>query len=747
VTYRKVSVVNFDFQHTEKPTGGMKYPRRVDLTAHHPETGEVAGTLRYFPPKRRGGPVTVDELEGLHPGAASALMNEMESRHPGSRVQHANDMPISKEKKLYDHPDYGKATDWETHHPNLPEQIHRGMSIKLDSSSGFVSSGNGTAAEQAEALRHHLTSAPLGMHWSADEKISRNFAHRNIRDPRTEIPVILHADKPDPKHIETRPSVLKNNGVWSHDYEYGDAEVPMRRGKPVTVRGISWKPDAPHPEADEEGWLHHTFSAPIQHRAIRRKTAHQMDGGFEDIADEAPEEEIVTHGAFDPYSLLTLASQDREFKFHFVSAWADVQRKAKRIRSEGGVRITLASDGVVFGEVKGDHNVYETGVQRLPGTRHSVATYTCGCKWGAYHWGASDDFSRFAGRMCSHALALQYEAQSRGMFGRDVKEDAVKPEWVPKRVVIRYDIDSGTNQMVRSSSKIDTPLDLLVTLARAQGDDPEELAFLLRTMGMPVVAAINSPWGEPVPDKPMYTPGPTKPRNPSENPGSSGWATQGDPDNWDSIQPNELGDRVAALGPSDDEFLFEGSLDEDTPQEVDLESAPPEMGVTAAELGPERPSGPKGGQGGRMPPGHPHMPEHEMPEMETEATLHMEPEGALPFTDGDGPDLSDDEALTPPRAASLGAQDIVAQFQATAAHLAPGGSPSGPLSGRGDASEIAGAARAALAKMAVKDYSPAEQAAIINEGAHGVRASNLDRLDIGDTHYALLDDQEDDGWL
>jgi hypothetical protein len=49
--------------------------------------------------------------------------------------------------------------------------------------------------------------------------------------------------------------------------------------------------------------------------------------------------------------------------------------------------------------------------------------------------------------------------------------------------------------------------------------------------------------------------------------------------------------------------------------------------------------------------------------------------------------------------------------------------------------------------MAVKDYSPAEQAAIINEGAHGVRASNLDRLDIGDTHYALLDDQEDDGWL
>jgi hypothetical protein len=1793
------SVPEFNFEHEDRDTGGSKFPVKRTLRAIHPETGEHAGTLNYFPPKRKGGIVTVDDLEGVHPGAASALMNEMEARHPGSSIKHANDMPISKEKKFYDHPDYGKATDWDAHHPNLPEQIHRGLSIKLDPyDAKTVNSGEGSPSEHAGILRRHLTGAPLGMHWSSDESISRNFSHRNIRDPRTEIPVILHADKPDPKHIETRPSVLKNNGVWSHDYEFGDAEVPMRRGKPMTIRGISWKPDAPHPEADEEGWLHHDFEdEPIQHTASkdpwgnlgledtivggfydepaagreprgraasrgergghggpgdrgasdepwrvpadqperaalshrhaaaegeagvgggvelhpevqddlnglgggakhvtdtveglqqgrggittyplshplegwhaaitsgghqvvhrvdpdtktlhigyagynvgdaearlgsqseggpaldvhfhpvaekefdrldakkqdkaldvmdrlsrqehhptdhpltgdiskgkwrsaridylhrlvhryedadgnpvgpgqsaarlrvgfigphnydeanrrlthlvmasdyrmqhgapgpgegnsnlaelghdqvdiyrsvphgvheinegdwvsvnpdyahqhgygegerdsdwpvlharvpaehvwtdhndeneqgyhgpnlhepgfhhpdlghiehweaeegeedhkgqgihllsppeapevhtgaavhlspedhafvhdsskpihdraqrlynaiprkayhlnedhedpddaatdadidawddhprephppthvvlhgregeyehhgiswaegprepedeyegplypneythhsivdgghyktgglltasedddyriqhqapdaesgaplhelngnnnaifpddvythphyyadmsspadqeavsvmrrvrgnpdakvkiyrslpaehahrgfqpgdwvstsktyardhgrqtdpkddwpvirttvragdlhsegylteygyngdkpksgmivhkggynqevrhnaqgdivpvkRRKpktaagdednhvtlyrglhlgeatpeevehlhrdpvgylkqhfqspagihwtdhagsamnfamdrdpegnahegdywdedeepghthgvvlhgkvaphhilepgseewenyamsdaildpdhperertvrgdapvhithvtalssdpnggwdrettvpwghhvTAHQMDGGFEDIADEAPEEEIVAHGSFDPYSLLTLASQDREFKFHFVSAWADVRRKAKRIRSEGGVRITLASDGVVFGEVKGDHNVYETGVQRLPGSRHSVATYTCGCKWGAYHWGASDDFSRFAGRMCSHALALQYEAMSRGMFGKDVKEDAVKPEWVPKRVVIRYDIDSGTNRMVRSSSKIDSALDLLVTIARAQGEHPEELAFMLTTMGMPVTAAVNSPWGEPQPERPSYTPGPTKPRNLSDNPGSTGWATQGDPDNWDSITPNELGDRVAALGPSDDEFLFEASIPQEIAQSEDPLASQPDaegfpgeaMGVTAAEMGPERPSGPKGGQGGRMPPGHPHMPEHDG----AEATLHMEPEGALPFTDGDGPDLSDDESLTPPRAArktasehnphgvyvrfgdwpdderstnhamgwkedgvsvydldhegnpedpdagfnryhehdehcdpdcdldswnedygndtreemhgrvdraernrsmgydrsgdtghlvkgdmvgighdgepllnnvrrvgdwidhrhmfiptakphrlardpeehedyeppeetphhtaSLSVQDVVAQFQATASHLAPGGAPSGPVTGRGDSSEIAQAARAALAKMAVKDYTPAEQAAIINEGVN-VRASNLDRLDIGGTHYEHLEDPEDDTWL
>lgn len=338
------------------------------------------------------------------------------------------------------------------------------------------------------------------------------------------------------------------------------------------------------------------------------------------------------------------------------------------------------------------------------------------------------------------------------------------------------------------------------------------------------------------------------------------------------------------------------------------------------QFGPPRPSGPKGGQGGRMPPGHPHMPEHEELRSGAEATLHMEPEGALPFTDGDGPDLTDDESLTTPRTAykmasehnphevylrfgdwpddersrnnvtghredgvsvydldrhgnpedpdaglnryhehdedcepdcdldswdedygndtgdemrgrvqraeynrrrgsdhagetghlvkgdmvgighdgepllnnvrrvgdwidhrhmfiltaqphrlardpeehedyeppeemphhtaskpSQGVSDVVAQFQARAAHLAPGGGPSTPQGGRGDASEIAQAARAALSKMALKDYSPAEQAEIINEGAD-VRAANLDRLDIADTHYASMSEEDDDTW-
>lgn len=151
-------------------------------------------------------------------------------------------------------------------------------------------------------------------------------------------------------------------------------------------------------------------------------------------------------------SLITTAATDADFRFQVTAAWRDVVAKAQRIRSEGGVRVTMASDGLIFAEVKGDTEVYEAGLQRLP-NRQAVHSWSCGCKWGAYHWGADDDFSRFAGRMCSHALALQYEAQSRGMFGRNVGVDETRPHWVPRKVVVRYDIDADTNRLAPATAR------------------------------------------------------------------------------------------------------------------------------------------------------------------------------------------------------------------------------------------------------------------------------------------------------
>lgn len=1208
---------------------GSTYPStrgyETNLKIHDAETGDYGGYLKYFAPKRKGGPVHIDSMDGHLPGAGSHLLNYVESEHPGSRINFLYEKQRGKNTPSGNNPNHGQPTDWDEHLPGV-EQIHRGFAVRLPAHDAkTVNNPESDPSEHVAALQRAIT-GPTGMHWSSSHSAARGFAHGAVTDYRTDIPVILHGAVPAMKDIETRPSELFRNGVFPHTHN--EAEVPVRKGRKVQVTGMSWKPDTMHPDADEKGWLHHTFPEPMtktasedddyrmQHRPLedgppihdmgqgmaedvythpqwwagdekaqstkegvaalrkargnpeqpttiyrasppgaphvmrtgdwvslspsyanlhaesmededepwevhkatvpakhirdagtdvyreqgywgpdvpseahprkpftsslhsgnswgnleeenqggahvharvagrgkpradgrgagggaapaedgrsaeravesgedhagqrvvgagpvefhpgalkelkkldaqsrkqvnttisdleqgrptqthqlgdklkgwmgtkasrghrivhqrtddgghyigyiglhdygvaQRRLGTQMDGSFEDSSDYAPEEGLMDDGlaqtaAFDPYGMLTLATTDREFKFHVTAAWADVRRKAKRIRAEGGVRITLASGGLVIGEVKGDHHVYETGVQRLPGSRHAVATYTCGCKWGAYHWGAHDDFSRFAGRMCSHALALQYEAASRGMFGRDVTEDTVKPEWVPKKVVLRYDIDDGRNVMTRSSSldqpnphgiylrfgqwpknersrnnitghdeegvsvydlnhhgepmdpdagmdryhehdescepdcdmdswnsdygndtgeemrgrvqraeknrrngydregetghlvKGDmvgighdgepllqnvervgdwmdhrhmfiptakphrlardpededyeepdeepthhtaslevTPLLALARWAAAQGDDVDEFNWALKASGIRPTAAVNSPWGDPQPEMQTYTPGPTKKPNPSDNPGSAGWATSGDPDNWDVITPNELGDRVAHL---DDELMFEAAIPQEVAQSDDPQGSIDQLvsaddydpispsaslsidlseaagRLLAAVQGPPRPSGPKGGTGGSMPPGHPGMPEHRVLSPGAEATLHLEPEGALPFTDGDGPDLTDDESLTPEHTASVG------DLQRMLGHLAPGAG--GPAS-----SDIAAAAKAHLAKTAVKDYSPAEQAAIINEGAH-VRAANLDRLDIADTHYAhAIDDEDDPTWL
>jgi 8-oxo-dGTP pyrophosphatase MutT (NUDIX family) len=131
---------------------------------------------------------------------------------------------------------------------------------------------------------------------------------------------------------------------------------------------------------------------------------------------------------------------DGEWGFHITASWMDVQAKARRIRSEGHVKIVSSSNLYVVGEVKGDHNVYETQLNYVVGSK-KVADWACGCKWASYTWGRSKPFARFEGRLCSHALALQYEAGARGMFGKDVHHDTSRPDWqkAHQPVVVQFD--------------------------------------------------------------------------------------------------------------------------------------------------------------------------------------------------------------------------------------------------------------------------------------------------------------------
>lgn len=149
-------------------------------------------------------------------------------------------------------------------------------------------------------------------------------------------------------------------------------------------------------------------------------------------------------GSIEPESdeLIRQAALDEDLRFEFTASWADVRNKAKRLRKEGKVRILVASNDGVAGEVQGDHHVYETAITYVPASA-KIGYWHCGCRWAAFAWGRSPRYKRFEGRSCSHSLAMQYEAQARGMFGKEIQPDVDRPKWMKQRtpVVIKNDRD------------------------------------------------------------------------------------------------------------------------------------------------------------------------------------------------------------------------------------------------------------------------------------------------------------------
>jgi hypothetical protein len=62
--------------------------------------------------------------------------------------------------------------------------------------------------------------------------------------------------------------------------------------------------------------------------------------------------------------------------------------------------------------VQGDHDTYESGLQRYPGKPRSIMAWACGCPWASWHQDKSYP-GRLNGRPCSHVWALQLEATAR----------------------------------------------------------------------------------------------------------------------------------------------------------------------------------------------------------------------------------------------------------------------------------------------------------------------------------------------
>lgn len=144
---------------------------------------------------------------------------------------------------------------------------------------------------------------------------------------------------------------------------------------------------------------------------------------------------------------LTLATYDKT-TFDKTATWHDVQAKAARIRQEGGVRIISTEQPYIAAHVQGDNGVYETSLQRGPSGE--IEMWKCSCPWDHYSFGRTGIWKKYEGRMCSHALATQYQAQSEGMFGGKVHEDGQGPEW--DTGVTRY--DPGKRVLRADSSKM-----------------------------------------------------------------------------------------------------------------------------------------------------------------------------------------------------------------------------------------------------------------------------------------------------
>ena len=168
--------------------------------------------------------------------------------------------------------------------------------------------------------------------------------------------------------------------------------------------------------------------------------------------------------------------------FEFTAAWNDVRAKAKAIRQAGGVRfISVLPDGIVS-QVNGLNFVYQCEVQTVPGS-YAVSHWKCACPWGAYSWGRTGPWRKYEGRMCCHALATVYEAQSKGMFGKTVKEDPHTPKWMPAPYKVKLDGDWSRDKGRYASVEDDGAWDM-VALMLSTGAPVVEVHTALFKMGI-----------------------------------------------------------------------------------------------------------------------------------------------------------------------------------------------------------------------------------------------------------------------
>lgn len=329
----------------------------------------------------------------------------------------------------------------------------------------------------------------------------RGLAFGRKADPEAEFAdehdLNFHETHVDPKHVDyARHGGLSDHRV-RHAYEGFKAGHDVPPAVLVHRHGVYQVADGHH-----RAEAAHLAGVKLPAYVAHSPHPDEPFSDYEDGETKAPFHGADPVDAPDPHGK-TAALADPELRLHFCATWADVRDKAKRIRSEGGVNILVASGDGVGGNVQGEHGIYETVLSYVPGSA-KVAYWQCGCAWAAYTWGRAPAYRRFEGRMCSHALAMQFEAQSRGMFGKEVTPDAERPGWLRRDAPIRVQHERDTKKNLTRRSvppgNMRTvfgsvtgpdlpPIYAFAADAMSQGSEPGEAMALMVDAGLPHVAA------------------------------------------------------------------------------------------------------------------------------------------------------------------------------------------------------------------------------------------------------------------
>lgn len=169
------------------------------------------------------------------------------------------------------------TTDWSKHTDesgNLKYPIHRGFRFWPDDDvHAHINDSSKPIPDRAQALVNHIQQnrQGLGMHWTDDpqhaEAVAESGGWTTQKAQRPDNggswsqDVVLHAAPPHTDHIEKNIRTLDSNNVTP--FEGDEGEVPLRKGAPVNLTGISWR-DANARPWDKNKWIHHNFDNPIQ---------------------------------------------------------------------------------------------------------------------------------------------------------------------------------------------------------------------------------------------------------------------------------------------------------------------------------------------------------------------------------------------------------------------------------------------------------------------------------------------------